>query len=134
MAVVTRKLLVRPTYPVLPGPSWLLLRVTYWADGLVTSCKRAFHVCMQLEASNEDNIQDIVTMKLHDKALQSISGLEHCANLRSLDLSFNKVKVIEGCAACAHARPPHVQRPSRPSATLRAMGRRLPLAYMMARR
>lgn len=48
-----------------------------------------------------------MSLKLHDKNLQNISGLEQCISLRTLDMSFNKVQVLEGCvtqpsAACSH--------------------------------
>ena len=39
-----------------------------------------------------------MTLNLHGKSIGSMDGLSPCVKLRQLDLSFNQVERIQGCA------------------------------------
>lgn len=57
---------------------------------------RAHAQCLQLNVSQEEDLGSIVALELRDRNIKEISGLEQCTSLRTLDLSFNGIKLLQG--------------------------------------
>jgi hypothetical protein len=56
-------------------------------------------LCAQREATLENELGKAVSADLHGRRIEAIESLEACPNLRTLDLSFNRIGRIAGCAS-----------------------------------
>ncbi len=50
----------------------------------------------QQEAAQVQDLAQAVAINLHGKSLVKIQALELCTNLRTLDISFNMIKRLDG--------------------------------------
>ena len=66
----------------------------------------------QREVTGESDLSKAVSLVAHDRRIEVIESLEACPNLRTIDLSFNKIARIEGWVrqapmhACLHGASP----------------------------
>ena len=50
------------------------------------------------KAAGESELSKVVAINLHNRRISSMAGLASCPNLRTVDLSFNRIQLLQCCS------------------------------------